>query len=92
VTARLEPANLANIAFIACDVNRSIGQSGPEVYLKKIKAKVLESQCVPLDRNLWSIDHADEFRAARRELIAESFNSFAVEALPQRRVAASAGR
>ncbi len=28
---------IANISFIAADVNRSIGQSGPEVYLKRIK-------------------------------------------------------
>ena len=27
--------NIANIAFIASDVNKSIGQSGPEVYLKR---------------------------------------------------------
>jgi hypothetical protein len=84
--------NIANIAFIASDVNRSIGQSGPEVYLKKIKPKVLESQCVPLDRNLWSIDNADEFWAARRQLLAESFNAFVIEAMPQRRVASASAR
>jgi len=91
---KLRPAadNIANIAFIASDVNRSIGQSGPEVYLKKIKSKVLESQCVPLDKNLWSIDNADEFWAARRHLLAESFNDFVMEGMPQRRVAAGAGR
>ena len=76
---------------IAGDVNRAIGQSGPEVYLRKIKPNVLESQCVPLDRSLWSIDRADDLWATRRDLIAESFNEFVLEALPQRRVAAGAG-
>jgi hypothetical protein len=80
--------NIANIAFIASDVNRSIGQSGPEVYLKRIEPEVLKSQCVPLDRNLWSIANTDQFWAARRHLLAESFNAFVLAAMPQRRVAA----
>lgn len=35
--------NIANMAFIAGDVNKSIGQAGPEVYLTKVKSRVLES-------------------------------------------------
>ena len=34
--------NVANVAFVAGDVNRSIGQSGPEVYLKRINRRILE--------------------------------------------------
>ena len=41
--------NIANVAFIAGDVNKSIGQAGPEVYLAKVKTRVLESQCIPTD-------------------------------------------
>lgn len=78
---------IANIAFISGDVNKSIGQSGPEVYLKGIKSKVLKSQCVPTDSTLWSIEQADIFWTARRELLAESFNEFLKEMVPQRRVA-----
>jgi hypothetical protein len=78
--------NIANIAFIAGDVNKSIGQSGPEVYLKHLKKSVLESQCIPTDKNLWSIEAAEDFWQARRELLAESFNEFIRKALPLRRV------
>lgn len=82
--------NVANVAFVASDVNRSISMSGPEVYLKKIDARILRSQCVPEDRSLWRIEKAGKFWAARRELLAESFNDFLRVALPQRRVAAAA--
>jgi hypothetical protein len=77
--------NIANIAFIVGDVNKSISQSGPEVYLKKIGTRVLKSQCIPEDQSLWSVDTADQFWEARRELLAESFNQFIKQSLPQRR-------
>lgn len=78
--------NIANIAFIASDVNKSIGQSGPEVYLKRIPKKILDSQCVPNDSALWAVDRAEQFWEARRALLAESFNEFLKDALPGRRV------
>jgi hypothetical protein len=78
---------IANIAFVTGDVNRSIGQSGPEVYLKRIKSTVLNSQCVPTDSTLWTIERAEEFWAARRELLAGAFNEYLKTSLPQRRVA-----
>jgi hypothetical protein len=77
---------IANIAFIAGDVNKSIGQSGPEVYLKKLKPRVLKSQCIPTEGGLWNIDQAEEFWQARRELLAESFNEYVRAGLPHRRV------
>jgi hypothetical protein len=76
---------IANIAFISGDVNKSIGQSGPEVYLRRIGQQVLKSQCVPTDSSLWAIDRADDFWTARRELLAKSFNNFIKESLPNRR-------
>lgn len=78
--------NIANIAFITSAVNKSIGQSGPEVYLRKIEPKVLKSQCVPLEPELWSIDQADEFWRERRMLLAGSFNDYTRKMLPQRRL------
>jgi hypothetical protein len=78
--------NVANIAFIAGDVNKSISQSGPEVYLKKIGPQVLKSQCVPQDRSLWNVDRAVEFWDARQKLLADSFNDFLRKCLPQRRL------
>jgi hypothetical protein len=81
--------NVANVAFVASGVNRSIGQSGPEVYLKQVSKKVLDSQCVPGDNRLWAIDRAEQFWEARRALLADSFNEFVKDALPGRRLAGS---
>lgn len=85
-TKRSMADNIANIAFIAGDVNKSIGQSGPEVYLKNLRPRVLESQCIPSDSRLWSIDQAEVFWEARRELLAKSFNEYVRAGLPQRHI------
>lgn len=84
--ARPRADNLANMAFIAGDVNKSIGQAGPEVYLPRLAARVRESQCIPGDSDLWRIDRADDFWAARRQLLADSFNDYVRQVLPRRRV------
>lgn len=78
--------NIANVAFIAGDVNTAIAHSGPEVYLKRIDRRVLESQCIPTDRALWDIDNAEEFWQVRRELLATSFNDYIRRVLPSRRL------
>lgn len=78
--------NIANVAFIAGDVNKTIGQAGPEVYLAKVKTGVLQSQCIPTDSALWRIDQAEPFWQARRELLAKSFNDYLRKMLPQRRI------
>lgn len=80
---------LANIAFISSPANRSVSNSGPEVYLGKLDPAILKSQCIPLDRSLWRVDRADEFWDARRELLAEAFNEYLKTALPGRRMAAA---
>jgi hypothetical protein len=86
--SRANADNVANIAFIVGDVNKSIGQSGPEVYLKNLKPEVLKSQCIPTEKRLWAIARAADFWTARRELLAESFNDFLKDSLPQRRLGA----
>jgi hypothetical protein len=78
--------NVANIAYIVSDVNKAISHTGPEVYLGDIKPAILESQCVPLDSALWRIRQADAFFAARRRLLAQSFNDYVRDALPGRRL------
>jgi hypothetical protein len=83
---RLKADNIANIAFIAGDANKSIGQTGPEVYLARLNPRVLRSQCIPGDNALWAIDCADEFWCERRQLLADSFNEFVRESLPHRRM------
>jgi len=64
---RFTADNIANMAFIAGDVNKSIGQTGPEVYLKTIKPGILKSQCIPTDSALWRIDQAESFWRVRRK-------------------------
>jgi hypothetical protein len=83
---RLTADNIANIAFIVGDVNKSIGQAGPEVYLAKIKQRVLRSQCIPAESALWRVDQAAWFWRARRKILAESFNEYIRKSLPQRRL------
>jgi len=85
-SSRSTADNVANIAFIVGDVNKSIGQSGPEVYLKRIESRVLRSQCIPVDQSLWAIDRAEEFWGDRREMLADSFNDFLRESFPKRRL------
>jgi hypothetical protein len=87
--SRARADNIANIAFIAGDVNKSIGQAGPEVYLKRIGPAVLKSQCVPLDQKLWAIEKAEDFWGARRELVAAAFNDFLKHSFPKRRLGMS---
>ena len=77
---------VANIAFIASDVNKAISHSGPEVYLKEIDPPILESQCVPLDPSVWRIETANAFFAVRQKLLAEAFNDFVKSALSRRRL------
>ena len=81
--------NVANIAFIVGDVNKAIGLTGPEIYLKRVKPAVLKSQCIPTDRHLWSVERANEFWSARRDLLATSFNEFLRNSLPLRRLTAA---
>ncbi len=78
--------NIANMAFVAGDANKSIGADGPEVYLAKVKTRVLESQCIPTGSALWRIDQAEAVWEARRQRLADSFNKYVRESLPQCRI------
>ena len=83
---RASADTLANIALISGDSNRSITDSRPEAYLTKISKSVLTAQCIPLDKNLYSVENAEDFWEARRELLAAGFNEFLKAALPKRRL------
>ncbi len=83
---RIQADCVANIAFVSLGANRAVASSGPEVYLGKIKKDVLNSQCIPLDRKLWSIENALEFLKARRGLLADGFNDFLQTKLRGRRI------
>jgi hypothetical protein len=77
---------LANVAFIGGETNRAVGAASPEVYLAKISESVLKSQCIPLDRELWHVDRAEDFWKSRRELLADAFNEFLKNMLPRRHI------
>lgn len=83
---RSKADTVANIAFIGGDINKAIAHSGPEVYLKTLSKKVLASQCIPMEENLWRVDQSHEFWEARRALLAESFNEFVRNSLPGRKL------
>jgi hypothetical protein len=51
-----------------------------------LKPNVLKSQCIPNDPKLWDVDSSEEFWDHRRALLAEAFNDFVRESLPQRRL------
>lgn len=77
---------VSNMALISGAVNKSIGQTGPEVYLRQLSPAIRESQCIPGDPDLWSIERAVEFWAARRELLTAAFNDYIQDVLPSRRL------
>jgi hypothetical protein len=82
--SKSEINDIANLAFIGGRTNRSISAKQPKDYLPTVIAKqgeeALVSQCVPLDRNLWTVDRFQDFMAARRMLLAERVNAYLGEA------------
>jgi hypothetical protein len=77
---------IANIAFVTGSANRAVSNKGPEIYLKTIDRRVLESQCIPVDPDLWRIDRAEDFWEGRKVLLAEAFNNFLYSNLPNRKI------
>ena len=70
---------LANYAFQTQDTNLAIGAKLPEVYFEEIASKfpgALESQWIPMDRELWKTENYLDFLDARRELLAAATNRF----------------
>ena len=75
---RPEVNSLANFCFLTQETNQTISNRLPEVYLTETESKhpgALESQWIPMDRNLWNLDSYPSFLEARRELLAEAANS-----------------
>lgn len=75
---------LAKIAFLNGDTNKSVGAQSLDVYLAKLKAKVIDSQRNSRDKELWDVDEAEAFGAERREMLADGINDFIAECLPAR--------
>lgn len=71
---------IANMAFITGQTNRRISNKEATGYLADVVAKqgasTLESQCVPTDSALWSIDRYKDFLEFRRKALADRMNAF----------------
>lgn len=68
---------VANFALLTQTSNLEIGAKPPEVYLTEIEERypgALESQWVPMDRDLWKIDRYLDFIEARKVLLARAAN------------------
>ncbi|MBJ6640367.1 DUF262 domain-containing protein [Streptomyces sp. DHE7-1] len=77
--SRAEVNAVANFCFLTQDTNLHISAKRPEDYLAEITQSVpgaLESQWIPTDPDLWSLDAYRSFLSARRELLAEASNNF----------------
>ena len=69
---------IANRAFLSGLTNLSIGNRLPEDYLPEVNEKypgALESQFIPMDRQLWRLDRYRDFLEARRILLADGLNN-----------------
>ena len=74
---RRERNALANFCFLTQGSNRKIGYRSPSDYLAEVADKnpgALESQWIPIERDLWEIENYKEFLEARRELLAKAAN------------------
>lgn len=76
---RYEVNALGNFCFLTQDTNLDISDTPPTEYFPRIEKAfpgALESQWVPLDKNLWEVDNYLEFLKVRQELLAQAANDF----------------
>jgi Protein of unknown function DUF262 len=70
---------LANLTFLTQDTNLLVSDREPTEYLNVYVPKhpgAVESHWMPMDRNLWKVEHYRDFLAARRALLAQAANTF----------------
>lgn len=66
--------DLANIAFLSRKADVKISNSQPKDYLRKVERARLESQFIPPNESLWSIERFRDFLKERRNLITRALN------------------
>ena len=75
-----ETDDIANLAFISGKANRKISAKEPALYFPEVRKangeQPFESQCIPTDPNLLTVERYKAFLAERRRLIAERLNEF----------------
>lgn len=65
---------IANLAFLSRRANARINSRQPSEYLIAIEEQRLRAQHVPLDKQLWTAEHFEDFVHERRQLIASAIN------------------
>ena len=73
---------VANYCFLTMDTNLQISAKPPSEYFPEVEAKhpgALESQWIPMDRELWELDNYPRFLEARRRLLADAANALLAE-------------
>jgi len=75
-----ETDDIANLAFISGKANRKISAKEPALYFPEVQEangeQPFESQCIPTDPSLLTVERYKDFLAERRRLIAERLNTF----------------
>jgi hypothetical protein len=75
-----ETDDIANLAFISGKANRKISAKEPALYFPEVREangeQPFESQCIPTDPKLLTVERYKIFLAERRRLIAERLNEF----------------
>lgn len=75
-----ETDDIANLAFISGKANRKISTKEPALYFPEVRKangeQPFESQCIPTDPKLLTVERYKAFLAERRRLIAERLNEF----------------
>jgi hypothetical protein len=75
-----ETDDIANLAFISGKANRKISAKEPALYFPEVRKangeQPFESQCIPTDPKLLTVERYKAFLAERRRLIAERLNEF----------------
>jgi len=75
-----EADDIANLAFIGGQTNRSISDKAPAHYIPTVMARsgaqAFEAQCIPTDPSLLAPESYKVFLAARRQRISERLNEF----------------
>lgn len=71
---------IANLAFVAGGLNRSLGSKPPATYFPGViearGQEALASQCIPLSQDLWEVANFRQFLEWRRAELARTVNSF----------------
>jgi hypothetical protein len=65
---------VANLAFLSQRANSKIAASVPSEYLQQVDPSRLQSQYVPTDTSLWTLDRYEDFVRERRQLLADAIN------------------